>query len=580
MADAWGSSNYQEAVDEGTSRRRLKWVLGGTAAALIVGGGLAYYFLVYAAPRPIPIEVAVSTPTLLKGGAVQVSVTVTNPSRDRLLDGELVLELPGQTTAQTDEGTASSTSERPVVEVGDLDFGAAATRSFSVTTELSPGSAAPVRAVVSYRTERGAQRFAVARDVSLVVTQPAVSLNIDIAPSVARNDPFSATVRYRNNETAALSGARLALVLPRGISVVSATPQAGATGEWQLPVTAPGASGAIELRLVARNDAISPLGIRATVTSGNRQIAEQAAAFSISADPLGVSVTSAGEDESLVNFSQPLSYSVTVSNLSQVVMKDIVVTARLGNLLNPATVVVQNASLSAGEPVITWRGVGNPRLQSLDPGASVTLNFNVKVVAAKAGSNLSAPVTVDVTSPTVPSGTAASGSKASDVATVKVMAATTFGAAAYWRDPMSQIANSGPQPPRVGTATTYVVRWSINPKSAGLRDATVTGVLPPGVRFTGVRGGVSATALLHDARTGRVTWNAGEVAADATARAAFQVEVVPAANQANRELKLLTDVALEATDAFTGVKVERETIDLTTMLQQGATGVGQGIVEP
>lgn len=579
MADSWGNSDYQRAVEEVTNKRRVRWVLGGIAAGLVIGGGLAYYFLVYAAPRPIPLDVAISTPNLLKGGPVQVTVTVTNPSRDRALDAELVLELPAETTAQTAEPSASSTNEQPVVDIGDLDFGGSATKTFSFVTELEPGSAAPLRATVSYRTERGLKRFAVARDVSFVVTQPAVSLNIDAATGIARNDPFTATIRYRNNESTPMVGSRLELALPAGVSIVSATPQATSTGTWELPTTAPGATGQVEVRLVAKDDAISPLGLRASISTGGRLVAEQTATLTISAAPLAVTVTANGKQDAVVTFAQPLAYAVTVSNVSSVVLKDIVLTARLGgNLFDLATVNVQSGSLSAGDPVITWRGVGNPKLQSLEPGAKVTFNFNVKVVASRAGSSLTAPVTVTATSPTVPSGTQASGSIASSVSTIKVSTVTAFTADAYWRDPLGQIVNTGPQPPKVGVATKYVVRWTLAPKAAGIKDATVSTLLPPGVRFTGVRGGVSATALVHDERTGRVTWNAGEVKADQTARAAFQVEVVPAANDVGREVRLTGDSDLEATDAFTGVSVDRTVPALNNMLKPGVSGAGQGTV--
>lgn len=580
MADSsWGSSDYQQAVEYGQRSVRWRGIVGGLVGLLLMGGGLAYYFLVYKAEYALPVELAISSPTLLKGGAVQLTVTATNGGDLPALLPELTLELPERTTGVAETSASSSTVERPVITLGDIGARESVTAIVEVTTDLEPGSAAPVRAVLSYGTPRGDQRFGVSSEVALVVTQPVFALNIDAPTGIARNDPFATTIRYRNNADQPLAGARLVLVLPRGVTVVSSTPQQGEGVVWQLPALPPGGTGSISLRLLAGDGAPAALNMRAAVSANGRDLAEQLRAIAISDVPMTVAIDQAGRVESVVNFDETIGYTVKVKNASKVTLKDVVVKATIGGtIFDLSTIIVQNATVSASEPVITWSGVGNPGLRAIEPGGEVTLNFNMRVKRAVAGSDLEASVTALATSPTVPAGTAASGSQASATAKAKLAAQVAFAAQALWRDPLGQVANAGPQPPKVGTPTQYLIRWSIAPTSAGLKDAAVTVTLPAGVRFTGKLAGAASSALTYDGRTGLVTWRVGDVATGATARAGFQVEVTPASNQVGREIRLMGDSKLVATDAFSGISVTRTATGMGTMLSAGSAGAGQGQV--
>jgi len=576
---SWGSSDYQQAVASGRRSIRLRWIVAGLATVAVVGAAAAYWFLIHEAPRALPVGIRLSAPTLLQGGKATVTVSVSNDGAlDAARDLELAVDLPERTVATVQDAAASSTPERAVVSLQDLGPGESREVSLQLMTQLEPGSAAPLRAEVSYATDRGARRFSVATEVSLVVTQPALSLSIAAPSGVARNDPFSATLRYRNNDDRPLSGASLRLVLPRGVSLVSAEP-ARQDGAWEIPSLAPGAEGGVALRLLAGDDAATPLGLRATISRAGEIVAEQAASVAISSEPLGLSVFSSAGESPVVTFGQSLSYRMEVRNLSKVVLKDVVLKAELGGkLFDLSTVVARTGTLDPRDPLITWNGIGNPELRAIAPGGKVSISFDVRTVRSLAGSDLSSVVTASASSPTVPAGVQASGSVASSRSVAKLAGQVAFASEAHWRDPLAQVSNAGPQPPRVGTPTQYLVRWSVAPSSAGMKDATVTAALPAGVRFTGKLAGVSASDLTYDTRTGTVTWRAGAVAAGSTKRAGFQVEVTPAANQAGREVRLAGESKLTATDAFAGVAVTSSGRELTTLLQAGTPGAGDGTV--
>lgn len=576
----WGTSPYQQAVISGERSSSLRWVAVAAVAALLLGGAAAAYWWTTRAV-PLPVSVVLEPQPLVPGSTRELKVTVRNASpKETALAAELAVHLPDKTTAAgLDEETPSSTIPVPVVALGDLGPGEERTMTFVLSTELDPSSAVPLAAEATYATGRDAQkRFSAAAQGELVVQQPALTLAIEAPTAVVRAAPFAATVRYRNNTDQPLAGVRLDLSLPRGLTVASSTPGLSA-GVLQLSALPARQQGTLQLSLVPGPGAPHEMPIRATVTQGQRQLAERSATVLVSSDALAVEVSLKGDHEAPIDPNESISYRIVVRNLATVPLSDVQVRATLGGkLFVLSSVQAPGGSLAAAEPVVTWTGVGVPALRSLGPGGTVQLQLGARIEKEVSGVSLTAPVTVVATSPTVPPGTAATQVTASDSAVGKLAADTAFQAGAHWRDPLGQISNAGPQPPEVGKATQYVIRWSVASSYAPLRDAVVTASLAPGVRFTGKLDGATGDTLTYDPGSGTVTWRPGAVPANGKVQAAFQIELTPAQNQKGKSVNLIGGSTLQAADAFTGRAVKEGMPALTTLLQAGATGAGNGIV--
>lgn len=578
----WGTSPYQQAVAEGRRSTWVRWaaVLGGllvlTAAAY---GG--YWYL--NRPQALPVTVSIESEPMVPGSSSGLTVRVTNGSQtDVALATEVAIALPDKTlSAGLENETASSSVAVPTVAVGDIAPGGSAEVRLVLTTELDPSSAVPVAATVSYATGRDPTvRFEASARAEMVVREPAVTLSLEAPAAVVREAPFSATVRYRNNTDAPIALAELSLALPRGLTVASSAPALSGM-RLALPTIPARQGGSLSLTLVPGSGAPHEMPIRAEMTAGGTKLTERTALVTVSSDALAVSVTIGGREETSVELDQTLSYQVEVRNLAKVPLRDVQVKARLGSsLFLLPTVQALEGTLSPREPVIAWTGVGVEGLRSIEPGRTVRMGFTVRLAKTAGGAaSVELPVEVTATSPTVPPGIVATGVTASDTAVARLAAEVGFSAEALWRDPLGQVANAGPQPPRVGTATQYLVRWTVRPSHAGLKDAVVTASLEPGVRFTGKLGGVAASAISYDPGTGSVTWRPGGIAANTVARAAFQVEVTPATNQAGRAARLVGGSTLTATDAFAERAVRETSPALTTNLSSGAAGQGNGVVQ-
>lgn len=578
----WGTSPYQQAVAEGERNTWLRWIAVGCGALALIAIGIGGYLYMNRAVA-LPVSVAIEAQPLVPGTTSELIVRVTNASpTDTALATEISVTLPEKTTsAGLENETASSSIAVPTVSVGDIAPGGTATMRLVLTTELDPSSAVPVIAQVTYATARDAEkRFEATATQDLVVREPAVTLAIEAPGAVVRAAPFDISLRYRNNTDKPLSGARVTLVLPRGLTIASSSADF-AGGTVALADVPAKQGGSLKLTLLPGASAPHEMPLRAEVTAGGTTLAERTASVTISSDALAVNILVNGKDDVAVSADQTLSYVIDVKNLSRVPLKDVVVKARLDSpLFVLASVQPEDGSLAASEPVVTWNGVGVIGLRSIEPGQSVSLRLGVRI-AKNVGSvaSVTAPVVVTVTSPTVPAGTVGTGVTATDTALARLAASVDFNVNAYWSDPLKQITNIGTQPPQVGKATQYAVRWTVSPKSAGIKDAVVTASLEPGVRFTGKIVGASVNALTYDANTGKVTWYPGVVAANATVSATFQIEVTPAANQKGRTMRLMTDTKFTALDAFAGRALDDEVPAFTTALTSGAGNQGGGVVQ-
>lgn len=565
----WGTSPYLQAASEGHRSTWKRWVAVGAGALVLIGAGYGGY-LYLNRPLPLPVTVAIESEPLVPGSTSLLTVTVTNSSvTETAFAGDLAITLPQKTiSAGLADETASSTVAVPMVSIGNLAPGDTKTVTLTLTTELDPNSAVPVSAKATYHVAKDAnKRFEASAQAELLVSEPAATVSVEAPPAVVRDAPFSATIRYRNNTEKILTDAAVTLVLPRGLAIASSSP-ALAGNVLELPTISAKQGGTIRLTLIPGVSAPHEMPMRAELIVAGELLAERTATVKNASDSLAVTVVANGSREPAVELDQGINYDITVKNLSKVTLQDVQVKARLeGSLFVLSSVRPQDGSLSAKEPVVTWNGVGIPQLRAIEPGGTVALRMSLKLAkTVGSATSVTAPVTVTASSPTTPPGVVATGVTATDTATAKLAAVVGFTSLGYWRDPLGQITNTGPQPPQVGRATQYAIRWSVKANAAPLKETVVSAQIEPGIKFTGKLGGVTTSTLNYDPNSGIITWRPGAIAANATARAAFQLEVTPSVNQRGKSVKMLNTATLQAIDAFTNKTIKTNAGQVTTNL--------------
>ena len=137
---------------------------------------------------------------------------------------------------------------------------------------------------------------------------------------------------------------------------------------------------------------------------------------------------------------------------------------------------------------------------------------------------------------------------------------------------------SGPMPPQVGQATTYVVFWDITNQVHEIENIKVSATLPDKVSWTG-KYTVSAGQVNFNPVTKEISWTINRLPLGAKPPTLnFNLELTPLASDAGTLMKLINNTTITATDSLTQNLITKTTNILTTNLDDDPYGVGQGVV--
>ena len=128
----------------------------------------------------------------------------------------------------------------------------------------------------------------------------------------------------------------------------------------------------------------------------------------------------------------------------------------------------------------------------------------------------------------------------------------------------SSFADSGPLPPVAEQATTYTITLFTENGSNDMGDVEVIAALPGYVEWLDQTTGAGTVTFNETART--VTWRIGDIDANQSKIAAFQVSLLPSISQIGTTPTLLGEQRLRGTDRFTGSIVRTTKTALTSQL--------------
>jgi hypothetical protein len=288
-----------------------------------------------------------------------------------------------------------------------------------------------------------------------------------------------------------------------------------------------------------------------------------------------------------------LDYKISYVNNSSIALQNAVITAKLTGAMFDLQTLRGTGSFNSITNVVTWNGANTPALQNIAPGESGSVDITVHTkpsfpIRLPSNKNYTLEVRSQITSPTVPVGTAAGATISVADLISKVGGEVVFSGFGYWRDPKSHITkNTGPYPPTVNQPTQYTIHWTIANYSTDIANVTVSAYLQSGTTCTGqFESNVSGTLPICDATTGLVKWTIPWIPATTgvispSAEAVFQVVSTPAVNQIGANVTLIGPSSLTATDQFTSSTVAESADAVDTSLPSDSSlNAGSRSVQP
>jgi hypothetical protein len=125
------------------------------------------------------------------------------------------------------------------------------------------------------------------------------------------------------------------------------------------------------------------------------------------------------------------------------------------------------------------------------------------------------------------------------------------------------LTNTGPIPPKVGSATTYTILWRASDPGNDVTNAVVTATLPSYVTYAS-QVSPAGSALTYDSSTRALTWRPGDLASGQTASVAFQVSLTPSSSQKGAAPALTSGAAFSGFDRYAQVPVSAQAAPVTT----------------
>lgn len=573
-----------EAIEEesgGRGHKGLWWTLGIMAAVVL--GGLGYLF--FHTPSGANVSFEYSKPDqILVGDKFILTVTFSNYSPTILKNATLSVKLPDNVSF------IGQSADQRVLEqvVGDLGPQSINRQDFNLIVTGDPNTVKHVETKLTYSTDASLKsQFETDSGVDLVVGGPAIALNFAAPTTVFSGQDFDMVVTYNNNTNHSFQDVRLMMQYPPAYVFTESTmaPMDPGSRTWDLGTIPAAGTGTITIsgHVIGPNGATYTLegNLAGNISGDTYTLTDQTASFGIGSSPLGLSIAVNNSSDYVAKTSDSLTYDFSYTNTSNVTFQNVALSAQLTGDMYDLSSLQSNGSFNSITNTVTWSAANTPAFLNLAPGQSGTVEFRVRTkssypIRLLSDKNYTLKVNAQVSSPTVPPGTAASTTVNAASLETKVGGAIMLASKGYWRDAASNILNTGPYPPTVNQPTEYTIHWIITNYATDAQNVTVNATLQSGTTCTGTIKSNMATSPTCNPANGQVSWTIPVVAATTgvtgkPAEAIIQVTNTPAVNQIGSAVTLMGPATLSATDGFTGNQLSASAPPVTTDLPDDKT---------
>jgi hypothetical protein len=287
------------------------------------------------------------------------------------------------------------------------------------------------------------------------------------------------------------------------------------------------------------------------------------------------------KNDTPLNFSQSLNYSISYANKGLNTYKNVAILAAVdGELVDWASLRDDNSG-QRNESTIIWAAKENSDLAEIKPGETGTINFSVNLNPFKEiylGQDLSLSSYAQYS---VGEKVIKKEENKSNVINSKINSDLNLSEKILYFTADNISVGSGPLPPKVNEKTSLHVYWVVKNNLHELSDTKVIFDLPPYVSWDNM-GSASVGKIYFDNASHKVIWEIGALPVSSyQINADFGISLTPTEAQLGKILLLSQGSTVSATDSETKGFIIKKNIAKTTKLEDDEmTGVNHsGLVE-
>ena len=454
----------------------------------------------------LAVAISLDEPAPNEGEVVTYTVTLTNNGPDPATTVRVTDLLPAGLTLQTATPVQGSyASGTGVWTVGSLANGASTTLTLVAAVNTGTGGTTKINTATimpADQADHTATNNSASQSLTVQLANLGVAMTVDnVAPN--DGDVVTYTVTLTNLGPHAATGIAVTDLLPATLTYQSSTPSQGTylngTGVWAVGGLANGASATMALAATINSGGATVINT-ASITAADQadhvtanNTASRAVAGQLA--DLGVALNA---NQTSVNEGDPVTFTVTVTNLGPTAASGVTVAAGLANGLTLETSTPSQGTYSSGSGA--W-AVGN-----LAVSASATLTLTTTVDAGTGGTSIVTDASVSASDQPDPN-------NANDAAnrTVAVPLAD-----------LELIMDVDEQAPNEGATVAFAFKVTNNGPDPAT-SVTVTDLLPAGLAY------VSSTPSQGTYVSGTGVWTVGGIANGSNATLTLRAQVTAGA---------------------------------------------------
>jgi hypothetical protein len=451
--------------------------------------------------------------------------------------------------------------------------------SFKIRLIGKAGDTKVAKATLTYQPKNLSARYESNTTNTTVMGEVPIDMDMDLSSTVEASKNFHFRVNYLSNVDWLLTDLRVNIDYPSGYTFGQATPKSLDKNEWVIPILNRNQSGIIDVtgQLSGSIDEGKVFRARIGMWKDGQymQLKEIAKGTKIVKPTVSIRQTINGEANYVAKPGDWLHYEIYFKNISDTELYNLRLFDSLeGSLYDLTSVRADTGSFQGGDNSIVFDWKQNNKLAYLGTMDEGKVEFWVKLrddMSQMGQPGLNNKVVI--------------GPAREDFAT-KVSSKLDLVQKGFYNDEI--FGNSGPNPPRVGSRTTYTINWQIKNYYSDVKGVIAKVVLGAQTDFLSdkVFPEDQMSKLTYDSATRELTWNVGDMAAGQGAltnppNVSFQVAFNPSEAQANAKATIVGPVSVQASDSWTDSELNSNSAAVeTSSLADGSASGGQGIVQP
>ncbi len=383
---------------------------------------------------------------------------------------------------------------------------------------------------------------------------------------------FSFDINYFSRIDYPISNLRVKIYYPSEFEFSSSKPRPSFdNSEWEIGVLNRGQGGRIEVSGVLQGEPSSAKIFKASLgfwKDGQFVLLKESTRGIEVATPLLLITHKVNErTQYSATAGEYLHYELFFKNTGEDVLENLFLTARLNqDMVDFKSVQPGTGTFQENSGIIIWDSRSVSQLRFLPAMEEGKVDFWIKL---KDNINITNPaVQIEVSLGNV-----------RERITTKILSRVVLAQRGYFNQ--GPFNNYGPQPPTVGSSTSYTIHWSVTNHNNDLGDAKIRAVLPQGVRLTGEVLPDEAK-IFFDPVSREVVWDIGYLPAqgDNFRETHFQIVFDPQSNQRESVAQIMSEAIFSARDSWTNstLRAEFRAID-TTLPDDPSVTEAMGIIQ-